>query len=114
MVSVDVKHYGSSKMHVRSPKPELAAVRLSVQAQLRKLAIIKLQPPIKYCSHWNRLPRTLHHSDSFSSFKAALKTHLFNNLAISKLSFFHSHAYVFVCVCVRACVCLCVCACVRM
>ena len=30
-------------------------------------------------SLWNNLPQTLHHSDSTSSFKAALKTHLFNN-----------------------------------
>ena len=30
-------------------------------------------------SVWNNLPQTLHHSDSTSSFKAALKTHLFNN-----------------------------------
>ena len=28
---------------------------------------------------WNNLPQTLRHSDSTSSFKAALKTHLFNN-----------------------------------
>ena len=30
-------------------------------------------------SVWNNLPQTLRHSDSTSSFKAALKTHLFNN-----------------------------------
>ena len=30
-------------------------------------------------SVWNNLPQTLRHSDSASSFKAALKTHLFNN-----------------------------------
>ena len=30
-------------------------------------------------SVWNNLPQTLCHSDSTSSFKAALKTHLFNN-----------------------------------
>ena len=30
-------------------------------------------------SVWNNLPQTLCHSDSASSFKAALKTHLFNN-----------------------------------
>ena len=30
-------------------------------------------------SVWNRLPQTLRQSDSFSSFKAASKTHLFNN-----------------------------------
>ena len=30
-------------------------------------------------SVWNTLPQTLRHSDSASSFKAALKTHLFNN-----------------------------------
>ena len=30
-------------------------------------------------SVWNNLPQTLRHSDSSSSFKAALKTHLFNN-----------------------------------
>ena len=29
-------------------------------------------------SVWNNLPQTLHHSDSSSSFKAALKTHLYN------------------------------------
>ena len=28
---------------------------------------------------WNNLPQTLRHSDSSSSFKAALKTHLFND-----------------------------------
>ena len=30
-------------------------------------------------SVWNNLPQTPRHSDSTSSFKAALKTHLFNN-----------------------------------
>ena len=30
-------------------------------------------------SVWNNLPQTLSHSDSTSSFKAALKMHLFNN-----------------------------------
>ena len=30
-------------------------------------------------SVWNNLPQTFRHSDSTSSFKAALKTHLFNN-----------------------------------
>ena len=30
-------------------------------------------------SVWNNLPQTLRHSDSTSFFKAALKTHLFNN-----------------------------------
>ena len=30
-------------------------------------------------SVWNNLPQTLRHSDSTSSFKAALKKHLFNN-----------------------------------
>ena len=30
-------------------------------------------------SVWNNSPQTLHHSDSTTSFKAALKTHLFNN-----------------------------------
>ena len=30
-------------------------------------------------SVWNNLPQTLRHSDSTSCFKAALKTHLFNN-----------------------------------
>ena len=30
-------------------------------------------------SVWNNLPQTLRHSDSASCFKAALKTHLFNN-----------------------------------
>ena len=30
-------------------------------------------------SVWNTLPQTLRHSDSASSFKATLKTHLFNN-----------------------------------
>ena len=38
--------------------------------------------PFSYAgpSVWNNLPLTLHHSDSVSSFKAALKTHLFKNL----------------------------------
>ena len=41
-----------------------------------------------------------------SSFRAALKTHLFNNFIL-----FHSHAYpCLTCVCVCACACACVCA----
>ena len=63
-------------------------------------------------SVWNNFPQTLRHSDSTSSFKAALKMHLFN---ISKLFFTAlpiplSDA---VCVCVCVCVwCVCVCVCV--
>ena len=41
----------------------------------------KLERSFSYAgpSVWNNFPQTLHHSDSTSSFKAALKTHLFNN-----------------------------------
>ena len=52
-------------------------------------------------SVWNNLPQTLRHSDSASSFKAALKYFK---------TFFYSRVYR-VCECV--CVCVCVCACVR-
>ena len=56
----------------------------------------------------------LRHSDSNSSFKAALKMHLFNNYF---WTVFHSPAHplvwrcvcVCVCVCVHACVCVCAC-----
>ena len=61
-------------------------------------------------SVWNNLPRTLRYSDSTSSFKAALKTHLFNNYF---LTVFHSPAHPLVRHCVRACVRVCVRACVR-
>ena len=44
-----------------------------------------------------------------SSFRAALKTHLFNNFIL-----FRSHAYpCLTCVCVCVCVCACVCVCTR-
>ena len=62
-------------------------------------------------SVWNNLPQTLHHSDSTSCFKAALKTHLFNNYF---WTVFRSPAHplvrhcVCVCVCARTCVCVCV------
>ena len=39
----------------------------------------RCQCPYAGPSVWNNLPQTLRHSDSTSSFKAALKTHLFNN-----------------------------------
>ena len=62
-------------------------------------------------SVWNSLPQTLRYSDSTSSFKAALKTHLFNNYF---LTVFHSPAHPLVrqCVCARARACVRVCVCV--
>jgi len=62
-------------------------------------------------SVWNNLPQTLRHSDCASSFKAALKTHLFNShfnnnkiTAVPIYSLVRS-------ACVRACACMCVCVC---
>ena len=60
-------------------------------------------------SVWNNLPQTLHHSDSTSSFKAALKTHLFLNCFSQPCP--SPHPTLCVCVRVRACVCVCVRAC---
>ena len=56
-------------------------------------------------SVWNNLLQTLRHSDSTSSFKAALKTHLFNNYF---WTVFHSPAHLLIwhCVCARACMCV--------
>ena len=62
-------------------------------------------------SVWNNLPQALCHSDSASSFGAALRTHLFNNCF---WAIFHSPARpliqhsVYVCACVHACVRVCV------
>ena len=58
-------------------------------------------------SVWNNLPQTLRHSDSTSSFKAALNTHLFN---ITKLFFtaLPIPSSDTVCVCVRVSVHVCV------
>ena len=75
--------------------------------------------PYTGSSVWNKLPQTLRHSDSASSFKAALKTHLLNNYF---WTVFQSRAYnstvdapVYVCVCVCVCVyaCMRACACLR-
>ena len=67
-------------------------------------------------SVWNNFPQTLHHLDFASSFKAALKTHLFNNYF---WTVFHSLSYptlwqTSVCVWVCACVCESICACASM
>ena len=63
-------------------------------------------------SVWNRLPQTLRHSDSASSFKAALKTHLFNNYFSTV---FHNRAYNpssdGESACVRVCVSVCLSVC---
>ena len=56
-------------------------------------------------SVWNNLPQTLRHSDSASFFKAALKTHLFNNCLSQPCLYPHP----IVCVSVRVCTCVCVC-----
>ena len=65
-------------------------------------------------TQWNSLPYDIRHSLSTSSFKQALKTHLFK-------SAYNSYppppppalpVYVCVCVCARARVCVCVCVCV--
>ena len=55
-------------------------------------------------SVWNNLPQTLRHSDSTSSFKVALKTHLL--MIISKLFFSQPcpSPHPMLCVCVCACV----------
>ena len=55
-------------------------------------------------SVWNSLPQTLRHSDSTSSFKDALKTHLFNNCFSQPCP----SPRPTLCVCVRARVCVCV------
>ena len=43
-------------------------------------------------SVWNNLPQTLRHCDSVSSFRAALKTHLFNNYFCMQCSLQDVHA----------------------
>ena len=64
-------------------------------------------------SVWNNLPQTLRHSDSTSPFKAALKTHLFNNYFKTFFTALPIPSSDTVCVCVCVCVRVCVCACVR-
>ena len=70
-------------------------------------------------SVWNNLPRTFRHCGSSSSFKTALKTHLFEKLFPTCQSFLQlslpllSVSAVCVCVCVRTCVCVYMLTCVR-
>ena len=71
-------------------------------------------------SVWNNLPQTFRHSDSTSSFKAALKTHLFNNYFLNCFSQpCPSLRPTWACACtrVRACArartCVCVCVIVK-
>ena len=53
-------------MHCQSNRPDAKKTRFF------------LSFPYAGPSVWNNLPQTLRYSDSTSSFKAALKTHLFN------------------------------------
>ena len=65
---------------------------------------------------WKKLPASIRHASSVSSFRSTLKTFLFKNIFFSPpaLRCFCVSRCVFVCVCVcvRVCVCVCVCVCV--
>ena len=67
-------------------------------------------------SVWNSLPQTLHHSDSTSSFKAAIRRtclRIIFKLFFTALPIPSSDTVcVCACVCVRVCVCVCACVCV--
>ena len=61
------------------PPSSYIQIRNRLQFWTELLIICDLQGTKQSTSVYNNLPQTIHHSDSAPSFKAALKTHLFNN-----------------------------------